>query len=186
MWRRLLFFALASLGLLSHPAGTAEATVAKALSLTELTFLSHAVAVGTPARGESRWEELGGQQRIVTYTKIAVARRVYGLGQDVTEVTVRTLGGRIGDLGQIVHGEARLQRDKPSLVFLRRATDGGYRVTAMAQGHYRLEPDSGGVMRVRPGGRGAHLLGGPLASARLLGLDLETAIQEILKARSDG
>jgi hypothetical protein len=186
MWRSVLLLTLVGFGLLGHWSKTAQATVAKGLSLTELTLASHAAAVGSAAERECRWEVVGGQKRIVTYTRLAVTRRVFGLEQNVTEVTVRTLGGRIGDLGQIVHGEARLQRDKPALVFLRSVGDTGYRVTAMAQGHFPLAADATGVLRVQSRIRGARLLGGPLAALRLVGLDLDTAIEQILKARADG
>ena len=186
MWRTVVLLTLLGLFAGNLSPKTAEATVARGLSLTELALISEASVVGKAGERECRWEVIGGQKRIVTYTRLAVSRHVFGLDEKVTEVTVRTLGGRIGDLGQIVHGEARLARDESALMFLRRTGDTGYRVTAMAQGHYPLAADASGKLRVRPRAGRARLLGGPLAALRLAGLDLDAAIEQILKARSDG
>ena len=168
------------------PTRAAQATVARALSLTELVGKSDVVIVGTPTHWSSQWVSIGGQRRMVTDTKIKVARRVFGLGTQVAEVTVRTLGGRIGDLGQLVHGEARFGRGQTALVFLRRVDASRYRVTGMAQGHFRVGPDATGTLRLGRGPNVAHLLGGSFSSVSLVGLDLEHAIATILEIRGHG
>jgi hypothetical protein len=163
---------------------SAGATVARALSLTQLARLSDAAAVGTPVSRSSAWEQIAGHKRLVTYTRFKVSRRVFGLAGSDDDLVVRTLGGRIGDLGQVVHGEAHLPKGKLALLFLRRLQGAHYRVTGMAQGHIPVGVDNG-VLRVIPGSSRAHLLGGPMAALTAVGRDLDSVIRTILEARSD-
>ena len=183
LWRVLVFWGLVlATGLCGS--ATAGATVARALSLTQLARLSDAAVVGAPTNRSSGWEHIAGHKRLVTYTRLKVSRRVFGLGESDNEITVRTLGGRVGDLGQVVHGEARLPKGKPTLLFLRRIQGTRYRVTGMAQGHLPLGSDARGVVRVIPGSSRVHLLGGRMAALTVVGRDLETLIRTILEARS--
>ena len=55
----------------------------------------------------------------------------------------RTLGGRVGDIGQQVEGEAVLAGKQPATFFLKRRPDGTYVIVGMAQGHYVIEAPSG-------------------------------------------
>ncbi len=66
------------------------------------------------------------------------------------EILVRTLGGTLNDVGEIVHGEAELAINESCVVFLRTDSQGVELVTAMAQGHYPLTLDSSGATRLRP------------------------------------
>jgi hypothetical protein len=178
---------LAAVGTISGAATrTAQATVARALSLTELVGKSDAVVVGTPTRWSSQWVSLGGQRRMVTDTKFKITRHVFGVDTKVTEITVRTLGGRIGDLGQLVHGEATFGRGQSALVFLRRLEGSRYRVTGMAQGHFPVGPDGTGTVRLGRGPNGALLLGGSFSPISLVGADLDQAIATILEIRAHG
>jgi len=96
---------------------------------------------------------------------------------------VRTLGGRVNGVGQIVHGEAQLRAREPSLVFLRTRADGSTAITAMAQGHYPLRPDPGGLLRLNPSPFLPELLqanGG--AVERLRGASIADAVQRIREA----
>jgi len=97
---------------------------------------------------------------------------------------VRTLGGRLGDLGEIVHGEAELALNEPSLVFLTTNADGVELVTAMAQGQYPLALDRSGVPRLQLSRNMPHLLGnGISAAAQLTGRSFTEARALILGAR---
>jgi hypothetical protein len=104
--------------------------------------------VGTPKEAHSNWESDGRGRRIVTYTKVEMLQSIDGRTPDDSVMYVRTLGGRVGDVGQIVHGEAELERDRPSVLFLHEAVSGAYGITAMAQGHYPLSVDEDGVHRL--------------------------------------
>jgi hypothetical protein len=63
---------------------------------------------------------------------------------------VRTLGGTVGEIGQIVQGEAVLEHGVPAVFFLRDSVPGTYSVTGMAQGHYGLHADQAGAFRLLP------------------------------------
>ena len=126
----------------------AEATSAQALSLRELLLRSRHAVFATPTGVEARWESYAGTRRIVTYTKVAVDQAADGRATAQSELLVRTLGGKVGHIGQLVHGEARLVLGRPALLFVNPDLEQIWRVTGMAQGHYPLESDKSGVQRL--------------------------------------
>ncbi|MBK8997714.1 MAG: hypothetical protein IPM35_18460 [Myxococcales bacterium] len=136
----------------------ARASIARALSLRELVRSSERALVGTALDTESRFESVGGRRRIVTYSRLRVEERLGGPG-DESELLVRTLGGKVGDVGQVVHGEALLLLGEPALVFLGPSPEGPLVVTAMAQGHYPIRADKRGERRLSPSPRLAELVG---------------------------
>lgn len=136
--RRPLLVGLATFVGASGLSRFAGATLARALTLSELVRASGRIVRGTPVERFSTWENLGGRRRIVTHTRLLVAEDL-ARPKDEEEVLVLTWGGRVGDVAQIAHGEAALQIGEPSVVFLTSERAGQRRVTAMAQGHYPLE-----------------------------------------------
>jgi hypothetical protein len=126
-----------------------RAGVAVGVSLPELLRSSTAVGFAASSEASSRWEEIGGSKRIVTYHRVGFDELL--VGQD-RELWVRTLGGRVGDIAQIVHGEAELRVGEPCLLFVSPGRDGVSVVTEMAQGHYPLR-DQGGALRLHPSPR---------------------------------
>jgi hypothetical protein len=92
----------------------ASATLARAVSLPELVGRSTYALVGTAMDASSRWETVGQSRRIVTYVRIEVTQPIDGRPPPETSLTVRTLGGRVGDIGQLVHGEARFELGGPA------------------------------------------------------------------------
>lgn len=93
----------------------ASASVAIAVSLEDLARASSVVAKVTPIERRSAWEE----GRIVTITRLRVDDVVAGATPSgARELRVRTLGGRVGDIGQLVEGEASFVSPEPSIVFL--------------------------------------------------------------------
>jgi hypothetical protein len=145
--RRSLLQGIAA-GSLTALARPAAATTALAVSLPELVGRSRYALVGVATDASSRWETLGDSRRIVTYFQVAVQQPIDGRPTPDTNVMVRTLGGRVGNIGQLVHGEARLELDAPAVLFLSQAGDGVFNVTAMAQGQYPLYPDTNAVQRL--------------------------------------
>ena len=119
------------------------------VSLPELLGSSTTVGFAQSAEASSHWEEIGGSRRIVTYHRVGFDELLVGQDRDLW---VRTLGGRMGDIAQIVHGEAELRVGEPCLLFVRPARDGALVVTEMAQGHYPLR-DQAGTLRLRPSPR---------------------------------
>jgi hypothetical protein len=130
--------------------GLAQATLARAVTLPELVGLSRYCLVGTPMDASSRWETVGKSRRIVTYCRVEVTQPIDGRPPAETSLMLRTLGGRVGDIGQLVHGEVRFELDKPMVVFLAPDVDGVLGVTAMAQGHYPLSFETDGLRRLLP------------------------------------
>jgi hypothetical protein len=161
----------------------ARATTARAVRLEELVRQSRRVAMVTPLDAYSVWETVGDQRRIVTYTRVRFDDHVQGEAPSDPELLVRTLGGRVNGVGQIVHGEAQLLAGERSLVFLRSRADGSSAITAMAQGHYPVQADRGGVLRLSASPGLPELLqadGG--AVARLRGASVADAVQRIREA----
>lgn len=124
--------------------------MARAITLPELVGLSRFALVGTATDAYSRWETVGNARRIVTYVRLEVTQPIDGRPPPDTSLMVRTLGGQVGDIGQLVHGEARFELGAASVVFVTPDTDGVFGVTAMAQGHYPLHADAGDQPRLGP------------------------------------
>jgi hypothetical protein len=128
--------------------GSALATSARPIAVRELLQRSRHALLATPTNIQTRWETAYGTRRIVTYTRLLVSQALDGRTVNESEMLVRTLGGKVGHIGQVVHGEARLQLDKSSALFLDLDAEQVWRVTAMAQGHYPLRADATGLDRL--------------------------------------
>jgi hypothetical protein len=105
---------------------------------------SSLVVVATPVSRNSHWAVVGSKQRVVTDSTLEVAWSLHGEDCAGKDIVVRTLGGTVEGIGQIVYGEARLILGQASVLFLVPGHDGVYYVMGMAQGHYPLEPTDGG------------------------------------------
>jgi hypothetical protein len=176
-----VLFALALTLLTARPS---SAGVARVVSLAELVKASDLVAIGTPVDSYSLWETVGNRRRIVTYTRVRIDETV-GTPRTEPELLVRTLGGQVGTIGQIVHGEPVVAIGHRAMIFVRRGQDGTARVTARTQGYYPLSVDSGGALRLARPPAGAHLVGtarDPSGSAmeRLVGLTTSDATRLVL------
>src|SRR5512142_2268947 len=90
----------------------ADASVSFTVVLDALTEESSAACVATPIDSKSVWED----GRIATYTRVHVDRVL--AGALASEIWVKTLGGAVGDVGQIVDGEAVLRTGQQSVLFL--------------------------------------------------------------------
>lgn len=119
------------------------------IALGELVGRSSAIVVGTPRQASCTWEGQKGARRIVTYSQVEVLQSIDGRPTGDSYVHVRTLGGHVGDIGQIVHGEATLDLQKPQVLFLHPNASGSFSVTALAQGHYPLLNDETGTPRLQ-------------------------------------
>lgn len=117
----------------------ANASVMIAVPFDALVKDADAVAVIAPQESKSVWEE----GRIYTYTRVKVEQ---GIAGDTTggngEVWIRTMGGVVGKVGQLVDGEPVFTPNKPNLLFLRKFKAGGtWEVSARAQGQYPVVVD---------------------------------------------
>lgn len=140
---------LCALPLLLAP--SAEASTSVTLSLETVVDHATSVALVEPREASSRWED----GRIVTYTHMHVVESV--AGAQLQEPWVRTLGGSVGDVGQIVEGEADMR--VRSVVFLRKEGESMV-VVGRAQGQY-LAPTENGARVLR-----APTFAGKLVQAR--------------------
>jgi hypothetical protein len=143
MKRNLARFAAAALAALlaTQPAG---ASVSILLRYVELVDATHIAVVVLPLRTESRWEN----GRIYSSTVGRIESVIAGSAKVGDEVTIRALGGTVGELGQSVEGEPVFDHNRPALVFLRPTQDGRYTVVGRAQGQYVVEHKLG-LPRVR-------------------------------------
>ena len=156
--------------------GTAEASVARSVTLKELVQRSRSVVIATPLGATSSWERLAGSRRIVTYTRVRVDQLVRGSDPDSSELVVRTLGGSVGKIGQLVEGQAELRAGQSSLLFTLELERDVYGVTALAQGEFRVVPESAGRI-LRPSRLLPKLVGGnDSALQRLSGKPLADAL----------
>lgn len=153
----------------------ARASLARAVKLEELTARSQHVVVGESLDAESKWERVGQRRHIVTYTRVRTLELFAGADPKQDELMVRTLGGRVGELGELVHGEAVLPLGQHGVLFVMPA-DGALAVTAMAQGHYPIARDTRGLERLLRSPHASELFGeAGAAVTRLPGLELAAA-----------
>jgi len=138
----LTLFGAGALALLEG--GPANASTARALTLGQLVKKSTSVLVITGVARRSSWQIIGGARRIVTDVRARVEDLVSGSDPSSTEVVVRTLGGQVGSVGQIVEGEAELTLGEASFTFLSQSQPDFYGVTGMGQGHYPLASEARG------------------------------------------
>ena len=125
--------------------------MARAVTLPELVGISQYALVGTATNATSRWETAGAARRIVTYVQVEVTQPIDGRPPPETTLFLRTLGGRVGEIGQLVHGEARFELGTQAVVFVAPDEDGVLGIAGMAQGHYPLRADTAGeLVRLRP------------------------------------
>jgi hypothetical protein len=175
-----LTFLATPTGLLHGPP-TADASVSVAVTLAELVDHANLAVVARATERQSRWEELAGSRRIVTYTRLELLRTVGGAPP--AELWVRTLGGVVDRIGQQVEGEARLPVGSRSLLFLTRAPDDAWVVTARAQGHYPLVATTQGKTKLRrsPDVGAVVARKGPSVPAHdaLVGRELDSALQVV-------
>lgn len=147
--RRSFIAAGAALSACGLVARRGAASVARALLLAELVGQSQHVLVGTPVDAFAQWETIGQRSRIVTYTSLRVLQAIDGRQPSTDELIVRTLGGQVDDIGQVVPGEAVLARGEAAVTFLTNVSNDVFAVTGLAQGHYRLLPDTRGTRRLK-------------------------------------
>jgi hypothetical protein len=168
-----------AIGLVSE---RASATLVRGLSLAALSKRSQIVAVGAALDARSHVVELGGQRRIVTDTRLGVREAFFGGSR--SELTVRTLGGRVDGVGELVSGQPELELGRPGVLFLLEGPDGIHHVVGMAQGHFPLRTDERGRELLRPSPRLPRIADfADSAVRRLSGLELSSARALVLEAR---
>jgi hypothetical protein len=143
---------LAAVGLAVTLGGTASATTARRLGLSELGRAARMVVRGRVTDVTARVEG----ERVYTFATIQVTE--CWKGSCPGQVVVRQLGGEAGGRGLSVEGMARFTRGTEIVAFLRDAQAASQaRVVGMAQGLFfvrgetTLTRDLGGLVLVRAG-----------------------------------
>ena len=133
---RAALIALLFAGFASFLTEDARASVSAAVVFDALVRDTTSVGIATPIEQHAVWEG----PRIVTYTRVHMESAVAGELKTNADTWVVTLGGIVGDVGQVVDGEAVLRIGVPSLLFLRpdRTSAGVHIVTARAQGQFPI------------------------------------------------
>jgi|HubBroStandDraft_6_1064221.scaffolds.fasta_scaffold77297_2 hypothetical protein len=129
---------LACLAMAALLSTDARASVSIAVTWEGLLRESSAAAVVTSLEARPVME--GG--RVYTYTRVHVDRAVAGELRAGSEAWVRTMGGVVGKIGQLVEGEAVLAKGHSSLLFLHPGLGGTLDVTARGQGQFPLVADA--------------------------------------------
>jgi len=183
-WRRVVLCVALAAPPSFAVANDAHASVSIAVTFDGLLRSSSACVVGTAAEQQAVWEA----GRIYTYSRLHVDSAIAGELHGDDEVWVRTMGGIAGGVGQVVEGEAGLTVGRPTLVFLFRAPDGAYLVTARAQGQFGLYTDEQKQLRVRKSGAVGTLVpraaeeSGPMAGDVMHGRSVADAARDIATA----
>jgi hypothetical protein len=136
--RDLLVVGAAASGLLPLPR-SAHATLVRGLPLPELVGRSQHIVLVTALDRESSYAWVGGRRVIVTDTRVRVEEHVAKTEPRDSEVLIRVMGGRVGRIAEMVHGQAELTLGAPCLAFLVQGDAGECWTTGMAQGHYPIE-----------------------------------------------
>lgn len=131
------FCAISSLSLNPLFERPASASVSIAATWDGLLHDSSAAVLVTAAESRTVWEN----GRIYTYTHVHVDRPVAGTLGTGGDAWVRTMGGVVGKVGQLVEGEASFAPGEASLLFVRPGPVGAFIVTARAQGQFPLVKD---------------------------------------------
>ncbi len=116
------------------------ATTLLRTDVAELSSASDTIVQGTVRRVQSRGS--GDGRRIVTDVEIEVTDTLKG--QPGGTVLVTQPGGKVGDIGQVVHGLATFSPGEEVIVFLEKRGKVSFQVSSMAQGKFQVRRDADG------------------------------------------
>lgn len=110
---------------------TALGAVMVKLETKDLAGQADAVVVGTVTASKAQWNE--GKTKIFTLTTVKIIEAVKG---DLKgEVAVRTFGGEVDGLAQMVPGMPQFKKDEEVVLFLKNE-DKAWHVVGLGQGKY--------------------------------------------------
>ena len=112
----------------------------KQKTVDELTKQADVVAVGRVTALKSEWDE--GKTRIITRVTLTVDEYLKEGTERSKTVNIVTLGGEIGDVGEMYTHVPTFRQSENVVVFLRKDDRGDYRVAGGTQGKYSIERDS--------------------------------------------
>jgi hypothetical protein len=141
---RMVVLAFASLALLT--ANVASATTVEKMSLRDLAKKSDAIVLAHVEDASARYDS---NKEIYTYITLRVLEPVRGPKADAV-ITIRQLGGVVGDIASIVPGTPRFKQGEEVVLFLTKNDAAGYPwVMGLQQGKYTVTSDEKGRKSVR-------------------------------------
>lgn len=115
-----------------------EATVVRKLGEYELTTQAQAIIIGKVTSITSEWNE--DQTKIFTYVTIVPQDFIKG-NDTSSEITVKKIGGKVGNIGMLVHGTSVYEEDEEVLLFLGEKLNGSRTVIGLSQGKFSIKSD---------------------------------------------
>jgi hypothetical protein len=109
----------------------AQATLMRAMDLPELVAAADRIVVADVLSTQSAWDSSG--RTIHTTVAIAVRESWKGPSDGSASISLRQLGGTVGEIEMTVHGSAKFAVGERALLFLR-----GARLVGMSQGKRSL------------------------------------------------
>ncbi len=132
----LLLLVVAAIIITAAPAS--RATVMVKQSVPEMAKKADNIVIGRVVSTKSEWSATGTQ--IFTYTTLEVSSAVKGTTKG-SLITIKELGGIVGDIRQKIIGAAQYSMDEEVILFLNKA-DGKFRTLGMMQGKYNIVVDA--------------------------------------------
>jgi len=135
-----------------------KATVLRYLPLDRQCAEARIIAVARAEDQVSAWNPE--KTRIYTETRFTLEEVLKG--KVSSSLTVRQLGGRVGDIAQSVAGSPVFVKGRRYVLFLAPLADGKYRIVGFSQGCYPIVSDQEGKERISPqlsSAAGVHIVG---------------------------
>ncbi len=140
-FRLFLIIAIAALALVG--AQVAFATTVQKLTLQELTKKSESIVMARVDDAVSSWDTA--HKEIYTYFTLSVLQPVKG-SKGVTTITLRQIGGTVGNIASVVPGMPNFRKGEEVVVFLTQKDAAGYPwVMGLQQGKYSVTTAKNGV-----------------------------------------
>lgn len=126
---------------------SASATVIAKESIEEMARASEVIVRGTVLRAEAHWDEA--HRSIWTYAEVKVTDTLKGTAPMI--VLVRSPGGEVGDVGQLVAGAPRFRVGEELVLFLFRPPDDphSFGIHTLAAGKVELRAHLGRLTAMR-------------------------------------
>jgi hypothetical protein len=115
----------------------AMASLMRVMDLSELAASADQIVVADVVATESAWDS--GHRNIYSTIELSVQESWKGATPGDGRISIRQLGGTVGDIEMTVHGMARFAPGERALLFLRQA-----RVVGMGQGKRAVHWDAAG------------------------------------------
>jgi hypothetical protein len=116
----------------------AKATVLKKLSEEQLANYAQTILIGRCTSISREWNGEGSQ--IFTYVTISPQNLLKG-DQIPAEITIKQLGGEVGEIGMRVDEASVYEEGEEVLLFLQMGLTGYHRTIGLSQGKFSIETD---------------------------------------------